>query len=462
MRRAFVAGSNLPVECDPEALETILLPSTEYEPEYDAFLKKKYAGIKVDLILAVSLYALEFAERHQDTLWPGTPVVFYSVSEEVVRDRELKPGFTGQAVAFDADGTVGLAMRLQPDARRVVIVGGVADADQYWVARWAESVRRYAGTMEMRFLTNLPLSQLVAEMRGIERDSIVLYATMFRDSVGQNYVPVDLVPKLTEASGAPVYSFFETSLGQGIVGGSVTSFEEQGHRAARLALRVLAGEKPETIPIQPSPPSVLIVDWRAMQRWGLRENLLPRGTELRFRVPSTWELHKRKIIGALALCAVEAVLIATLLVELRGRHRAEAKSRFAEETARTLSGRLIHAQEEERRRIARDLHDDLSQRLALLSVEMELLGRAESGEKYTAKLEQLTSRVRELSSDVHQLAYQLHPAKLDQLGLIAAARSFCRELSQQAGVKIDFTHDGVSSDLPPDVALCAFRAIQES
>jgi PAS domain S-box-containing protein len=136
--------------------------------------------------------------------------------------------------------------------------------------------------------------------------------------------------------------------------------------------------------------------------------------------------------------------------------------RLADEEMRTLSGRLIHAQEDERRRIARELHDDLNQRLALLSVELELLGRDVVDEKFGRKLAELSSHVHELSSDVHKLAYELHPAKLDQLGLVTAAGSFCRDLSAQHSVRVEFAHSDVPRNLAPDVALCAFRVLQES
>jgi PAS domain S-box-containing protein len=139
-----------------------------------------------------------------------------------------------------------------------------------------------------------------------------------------------------------------------------------------------------------------------------------------------------------------------------------SEQRNAEEAARELGGRLINAQEDERRRIARDLHDDLNQRLALLSVEMELLGRSQTQRDSAALVEHLTSQIRDLSSDVHKLSYQLHPAKLDQLGLVTAARGWCRDVAAQSSVPIEFIADGVPDDLPADVGLCLFRLIQEA
>ncbi len=141
-----------------------------------------------------------------------------------------------------------------------------------------------------------------------------------------------------------------------------------------------------------------------------------------------------------------------------------SERRNAEEAARELSGRLIHAQEDERRRIARELHDDLNQRLALLSVEMELLGRTSNGdgEERVQRLEQVATHIAELSSEVHKLSYRLHPAKLDQLGLVSAVRGFCREVTRQSAIKIEFTQTNVPRDVPREVALCLYRLIQES
>lgn len=134
--------------------------------------------------------------------------------------------------------------------------------------------------------------------------------------------------------------------------------------------------------------------------------------------------------------------------------------REAEQTARALSGRLIHAQEDERRRLARDLHDDFNQRLALLSVDLELLGRQPRGA--ASGFSHIAAQVRDLSAEVHKLSYQLHPAKLDQLGLETASRSWCRDVAAQSGLQIEFVAQGVPRDLPPNISLCCYRIAQEA
>ena len=135
-----------------------------------------------------------------------------------------------------------------------------------------------------------------------------------------------------------------------------------------------------------------------------------------------------------------------------------------EDQLRHLSGRLITAQEEERKRLARELHDDLNQRIALMSIELEQLGQIASnvGGGFNTRLEKLQRRAQEISTDIHRMSYELHPSKLDHLGLVPALRSFCRELSISRGLHVNFTYDGFPADLSPEKTLCIFRVAQEA
>jgi len=135
----------------------------------------------------------------------------------------------------------------------------------------------------------------------------------------------------------------------------------------------------------------------------------------------------------------------------------------AEEALRDLSGRLITAQEEERRRIARELHDDVNQRMAVLSIEIDQLGRELPGSrKALEQYRKLQLHAQEISTDIHRLSYQLHPSKLDHLGLSPAVKSLCRELSENGSLDVAFQERGVPTDLPQDITLCLFRVAQES
>lgn len=149
-----------------------------------------------------------------------------------------------------------------------------------------------------------------------------------------------------------------------------------------------------------------------------------------------------------------------------------AFNRMSEALARTtvsrdeleiLAGRLIRAQEEERSRIGRELHDDLTQRLAALAIEMGNLRRLEkSPEEWRAGLERLKQQVVRLSEDVHGLSRRIHPAMLDELGLVAAIETECRGFLERGGLPVDFRPSGVFEDISPNHRLALYRIVQEA
>jgi len=138
--------------------------------------------------------------------------------------------------------------------------------------------------------------------------------------------------------------------------------------------------------------------------------------------------------------------------------------KLSEESLEELSGRLITAQEEERTRIARELHDDFSQRLALQGIGLAQLLKMlpESDVEERVKVQELLKRVQDISSDMHSLSHQLHSSKLEHVGLVPALMGLCQEVSKEYKIQVEFTDRGVSSEIPKDVALCLFRVAQEA
>ncbi|HTY41671.1 MAG TPA: sensor histidine kinase [Thermoanaerobaculia bacterium] len=131
--------------------------------------------------------------------------------------------------------------------------------------------------------------------------------------------------------------------------------------------------------------------------------------------------------------------------------------------AQKLSGRLISAQEDERSRLARAMHDGLSQSMALLAVELEMLGQQPPDPRQvTGRMEDFSAQVKALSADVHRLAHGLHPAKLEQLGLATAMSGHCRDVERAHAIAIQCDCRDVPRFLPSDVALCLYRVTQEA
>ena len=211
-----------------------------------------------------------------------------------------------------------------------------------------------------------------------------------------------------------------------------------------------------------------MVDWRQLRKRNVSLSRVPAGTDVQFREYTFWEQNETYIAGAVTVFLIQSGLIAALLIQLARRRKAEGALRVNEhalqvsqEDTRKLAGRLIAAQEVERARIARELHDDLSQKVALLSMDIHQIAATEAPAlRGRAKL--MAERAAELGTDLHNLSHELHPAKLQIFGLVTATQQLCRDLAAHHRVSIDFLHDHMPSDVIPDQALCLYRITQEA
>ena len=131
---------------------------------------------------------------------------------------------------------------------------------------------------------------------------------------------------------------------------------------------------------------------------------------------------------------------------------------------RDVGGRLTEAHETDRARIARALHDDIGQRLAALTMDLDGLAKALPlpATKARVRVRALHDRCFELTRDIEALSHNLHPTTLKYLGVASASAGYCRELSAREGIGIAFSQDGIPDGVPADVALCVFRVLQEA
>ena len=343
LRATLDAGSSRPVEYYYEAVDEHRHPSLGYESAFVAYLAAKYGERPPDLILAAQTLALEFVVRHR-SLWPDTPVVFVGIDEQTARAMTLGPNVTGITESVDWAGTLDLAARLQPDARRVVVVGGASEYDRRWLPRVDQALKRMAQGFEVTYLIDRSIDQLAEELARLPQDTIILHTTLYRDAAGGTFLPRDAAARLAAVASAPTYAVFSTFVGRGVVGGSVIDITGQGKAAAALALRILRGERVTDIPPAPI-PDIAMVDFRQLERWGMSASRLPPRTVLLFREPSLWSTYRWLVIGSLLALGVQTALIVGLLFQRRRRRQAEVeaghrRAELAQASRLALAGEL--------------------------------------------------------------------------------------------------------------------------
>jgi signal transduction histidine kinase len=441
-------------------------PEPGYQAAFGDFLQVKYQGHRFDLVVAIQAAAVEFVSKHQTTLFPDTPVVFLVTS----RPAHGITNSTGVIAELDLADTVSLAARLQPDIRNIFVVSGAAIPDKGYEAQARAQLRSFENRLTVTYLSGLATNDLEARLATLPERSIVYYLNVYEDGDGVVFSPLRYGEQVASVARAPTYSWSDAVMNHGVVGGSLLDRQAMMDAVAKLSLRVLHGEHAGGIPVSSPGLQVNQVDWRQLRRWGISEARVPAGTRILFRDPSLWDRYKAYILGTVALVLAQSTLIAGLLLQARRRRQAEeqlrgreAELRTSYERIRDLGGRLLNAQEAERSRIARELHDDVSQQAALLAFDLSALSGVDkvSPEETSRRAREASDRAQGIAKTLHDLSHKLHPAKLRLLGLVSSLASLQRDFSKQ-GLKVVFSHDNVPAALPHDLSLCVFRIVQEA
>jgi PAS domain S-box-containing protein len=593
IRSIFDSNTRFDIRLYDEYLDVSRFPGPANARVMADYLTRKYAGMKIDAIITVYPAAADFILRQAPGLFPATPIVANEVTKAYTKNLKSfaqARSITGTLVGENASDLLDSILRILPRTQRVALVSGTGANDIYGEHVFIQGLEKYNNKLQLIDLGQLSMEETLTRVAALPVDTIVLYESISRDGNDQTFVPREALAAISRVSSVPVFGLYDSYLGYGIVGGRLVSWERQGREAARMVLRILSGDSPASIPFGGEQAYIDAYDWRELKRWNIPVSAVPSGSEIRYRVPSLWEEHKREIIGGVALIAFQAVLIFGLLVNLRRRRIAEkslteseARLSLAAESADAgmwgmeagigqvwatdktrelfglpkhitlhyndflrrvhpedrkrlngaiqkalqsgkdateeyriqradgslrwlalhgrlqpagsgqpmrlmgvtvditdrkqgeellrqnqqdlsqLTGRIISAQEEELRRLSREIHDDLTQRLAALALDAALIEKqldpSQSGT--IEELKGLRTNLSEVAEEVHDLSRRLHPSILDDLGLVQAVQAESSAFINKTGIGLSITTDEFPDLVPPQLALCLYRVIQE-
>ena len=453
---ATLDDSRYQIELYREHLETTLFDAPAAQKSLREWYTRKYQDHIPDLIIALGPSPLQFMVDAHEKLFSGIPIVFGGTSESQADNPTLDSHFTGCWESFDPAKTLDVALRLQPGTKHVVVVGGILSYDKHLEAIYRERLHRYQSSLEFTYLTDLDMPSLLERLKHLPDHTIVLYTHIGMDANGTKYVSASQSgPMVTSAANAPVFGPSDVDLGHGQVGGYLQSFATEGKIIGGTAVRILNGERPQDVPIVRG-TNAYMFDWRALQRWGFNESDLPPGSVVLFSSPSFWQRTKWMWVAASLL----TLFLGFFGLYLRSSWR---QLKLAKERELGLSGMLITAQEKERSRLASEIHDDFSQRLALLALGLENAEEAigTSPGEAVKQVHNLLNSASEIGADLHTLSHRLHSTTLEALGLVPGLSALCKEFARQQCIEVDFLPEDIPRSVHPDVALCLFRIVQE-
>jgi C4-dicarboxylate-specific signal transduction histidine kinase len=227
--------------------------------------------------------------------------------------------------------TLELAERLQPDARRLVVISGTGDIDRRWREATRNAIERRQQNLDISYWSDFNLDTLLADVSRLPRNTIVLMLPVSADSTGKRLDPKDVAGEIAKASTAPVYSFFGNDIGSGIVGGYGNASEPLATETADLAPDALPGQDRRETPSPAKPAAAFHADARAMDRWGLGARNLPTDSIVLFKKSSLWDEHRTLISAGFLVIALQSLALAALLVQRRRRRQAKDSLRESEE-----------------------------------------------------------------------------------------------------------------------------------
>ena len=329
LRAQLRSGIRDRVEFYTEYLDLVRFPGEAHAANLVKLLKLEFSEHKPDLIIPVSFSALQFLLGEGKKLFPGTPAValFNAKRLDELKQRIAAGAagrdITGVASTDEPVGTLDLAIRLQPDTQRVVVVVGSSQLERYWVDQLKHDFLPYSGKIEVSYLTGLTMSEVLQRVAKLPPHTIILNTFFFEDVRGEFFLEGEALDLVAGAAQVPIYAIYSSDIGHGVVGGRMTDPGNLGKQIANDADRVLNGERAASIPIVSDDSAADTVDWRQLQRWNISEKRLPPATTELFREPSLWERYRILIISVISLCFVETTLIVALLFSVERRKHAE-------------------------------------------------------------------------------------------------------------------------------------------
>jgi signal transduction histidine kinase len=307
------------VEFYTEYLDFFRFPGDAHRRRQAESLTAKYEHVSLDAVVTLGPGALRFMLENRDAIAPGRPLVYGGVNATQIEGIPLQPDTYGVISRFDVVETVNLAMRLQPDAERIVVLSGSAPFDRDWERSARADLGARFGRREVDYVTGLSLEGFKTKARKLSRKTILVLLTILEDAEGRKFVPADVVAEIAPISGAPAYAIYSSHIGTGVVGGVMSTFESLGEDLGALVEKVMNGAAPE--PRSARSEVRPIIDWRQLERWQIDEDLLPPNAVLEYYEPSAWELYRFEILAAAGIIILQSATIAGLIVTDRRRRR---------------------------------------------------------------------------------------------------------------------------------------------
>src|SRR5258708_858073 len=302
-------------------------PAREEGPFID-YLNALLPDRKPRLIVAMGAPVTRFVLRNRERLFPSSPLLIATSDVRTYEDLALTANDTASPMIYDHPIHFDHILRLLPDTDHTGgAMTGASATRQFWNELFQRALQRSSRRVTLEWFTYLAADDMVKRVAALPAHSAIFSPTIRVDGRGVPQEGDALLLRFIEEDRAPIFTHTDSLFGHGIVGGPMFSSHEMADACAKVAVRLLNGETPGDIKIVPVGLAAPRYDWRQLQKWGIKDSLLPPGSTIYFREPTVWERYSWQIALITAVILLQAGLISALLREHRRRRLAEVQSR---------------------------------------------------------------------------------------------------------------------------------------
>ena len=318
------------------------------------FYRHKYRGVNFDVVCVTDTDALEFMLRYRDRLFPRTPVVFSGVNWDNEDRLHMAKGFIGVSAEPDLKANIELCLKLHPETRQVVFINEWTNKGRPLHEDLLKVMPLFKDRLRFHLLEDVDTKEVFRVLGKASYGTVVLYGVFGRDKVGRVFDHAEIIDLFSRNSIVPIYSPWDFNLGQGIVGGVMTSGYAQGFAAGQQALQLLRGARIENMPTVTRPPHLYMFDYNQMKRYNIQRHQLPAGSIVVNYPETFFERYRNYILTVAAVIAVLLMIISFLLLLIRVRRRSERELKASRERLRALTWRLTDVEDKARKELSRD------------------------------------------------------------------------------------------------------------
>ncbi|WP_170157266.1 ATP-binding protein [Roseimicrobium gellanilyticum] len=324
------------IEFVDASLEMARFDGEENEKPLLDFLRAVFEEQMPDLVVPIGSPAVMFCRRHRSTLFPHSPMLLLDAEKRRVEMMKDDPDVVSVGPDVNINYLAGNIFEVLPKTRHIYVAQDASPIGRFWTTvmkrEWDAA---YSNRATFHWMNDQSLKQMRSTVSALPPDSVVLVGMMMRDAAGVPLVEETGLDAMHESANAPVFSFNDLQLGRGTLGGRLVPQKRVAVEGAKVAMKLLAGVPPSSLPWQHFPLGAPVYDARELKRWGISESALPAGSTVLFRKPGLWETHRSSFLIFVGVIALQTGMIAMLLAA-----RKRAREMHADFTLAADSGNI--------------------------------------------------------------------------------------------------------------------------